>query len=266
MKTSYHKTSSTKTTKPQISIIIADPSEHALKLLAERIHAEPDLHLLGQTTSGKELLTLIETQNPDIVVLDLVLSHTDGITVLQKMKERRHRATCFITSSFYNSSIIHEAANLNAATFMLKPLDIDLLMEKIRATLPQCCLVSAGQGMARNLREDVTQILHEIGMPAHIKGYQYLRVAIVAAMNDSGMLGSITKRLYPYVAEQFSTTPSRAERAMRHAIELAWNRGDVDVMQKVFGYTVCNLKRKPTNSEFIAKVADWLHSQQQKAQ
>ena len=190
----------------------------------------------------------------------------DGLGVLRKLAQKQQRPAVIIVSGFFNDHVIQEAAELGAYYFMPKPCDIPALLERIRqitASRRVSGLVTAKQGIAigapqESLETVVTEVIHEIGVPAHIKGYQYLREAIILTINDMDIINSVTKVLYPTVAKKFGTTPSRVERAIRHAIEVAWDRGDLETLQKFFGYTVSNVKGKPTNSEFIAMIADCL--------
>lgn len=247
-------------------VLIADSGEDFRYLMADTISSEEDLLVVGTAGDGVETLALIEQKHPDIIVMDLVLTKMDGLGVLRKLAQKQQRPAVIIVSGFFNDHVIQEAAELGAYYFMPKPCDIPALLERIRqitASRRVSGLVTAKQGIAigapqESLETVVTEVIHEIGVPAHIKGYQYLREAIILTINDMDIINSVTKVLYPTVAKKFGTTPSRVERAIRHAIEVAWVRGDLETLQKFFGYTVSNVKGKPTNSEFIAMIADCL--------
>ena len=259
----------------KIRVLIADPSEDSRVLLSKKIAQESDMEVCATTSDGFELLSLAEQQNPDVIVLDCILAGLDGIQVLKRIGEMGINSACIMVSSFYRGEIIAEAASLGASYFTLKPFDTEALLEKIRqfskramrettqnhALFPESFPAQAPRQQTRDLEAVVTGVIHEIGVPAHIKGYKYLREAIMLTVVDMEIINAVTKVLYPEVAKKFSTTPSRVERAIRHAIEVAWDRGDVEVLQKFFGYTVSNLKGKPTNSEFIAMIADRLSLQ-----
>ena len=245
----------------KIRVLLADAGEEFRGLLAGAINAEADLEVAGTTGSGEELLALTRAVRPDMIVMDLVLAGMDGLTVLEALGPDRPRV--IVLSSFIGAALAGQAAALGADYLILKPCAVPALLQRIR----QICQTPPAMPPApswsveeddRALERQVTAIIHDIGVPAHIKGYQYLREAIILTINDMDMINAVTKVLYPEVARKFGTTPSRVERAIRHAIEVAWDRGDIEVLQKFFGYTVSNIKGKPTNSEFIAMIADCL--------
>ncbi len=249
-------------------VLIADSGEDFRYLMAETIASEEDMAIVGTAGDGIETLALIEQKHPNVIVMDLVLTKLDGLGVLQKLSQMNinQRPAVIIVSGFFNEHVVQEAAELGAYYFMPKPCDVPALLARIRQV---CSASRAAAGSTRqqgvdmyrreeNLEAVVTEVIHEIGVPAHIKGYQYLREAILLTINDMDIINSVTKVLYPTVAKRFGTTPSRVERAIRHAIEVAWDRGDIETLQKFFGYTVSNVKGKPTNSEFIAMIADCL--------
>ena len=236
-------------------IILADASEEFRQMLAELMEAEDDLTVCAQTASGEELLDLVTVHKPDVVVMDLMLSGMDGLEVLEELGDSRPRV--LVLSSFNNPSLAGQVAQKGGDYCMLKPCRAQSVIGRTRE------LAGGKTGnqiqeetSSRDLERQVTAIIHEIGVPAHIKGYQYLREAIGLAVEDMDIINAVTKVLYPAVAKKFNTTSSRVERAIRHAIEVAWDRGDLETLQKYFGYTVSNAKGKPTNSEFIAMIAD----------
>lgn len=238
-------------------IVLADASEEFRQMLAEMIGEEADLTVCAQTGNGEELLDLIARHKPDVVIMDLMLAEMDGLEVLEELDEDRPRM--LVLSTFNNPALAEQISRHGGDYCMLKPCRIQSVIGRARAL---ACAPAAGQiqeeSSARDLERQVTAIIHEIGVPAHIKGYQYLREAIGLAVADMEIINAVTKVLYPAVAKKFGTTSSRVERAIRHAIEVAWDRGDLETLQKYFGYTVSNTKGKPTNSEFIAMIADRL--------
>lgn len=248
-------------------VLIADSGEDFRFLMADTISSEEDMTVVGTAGDGIETLALAEQKHPEIIVMDLVLTKLDGLGVLQKISQMPQRPAVIIVSGFFNDHVVQEAAELGAYYFMPKPCDVPALLDRVRqissARRQRGVSLAAKQGVSmvhqsENLEAVVTDVIHEIGVPAHIKGYQYLREAIILTINDMDIINSVTKVLYPTVAKRFGTTPSRVERAIRHAIEVAWDRGDLETLQKFFGYTVSNVKGKPTNSEFIAMIADCL--------
>lgn len=257
-------------------IMIADSGDDFKAMLTDIIHMSSDLEVIGSASDGIEALEQIERLKPDVVLLDLVLTRLDGLGVLRKISEMEEKPTVIVISAFFNEYVVCACSELGVSYFMPKPCDIPALLSHIRQ-IPN--LQRSGnpnmtrQGIAINpprepepsLEAAVTDIIHEIGVPAHIKGYQYLREAIILTINDMEVINAVTKVLYPEVAKKFSTTPSRVERAIRHAIEVAWDRGDLETLQKFFGYTVSNIKGKPTNSEFIAMIADCLSLRQKQS-
>ena len=236
-------------------IILADASEEYRRMLADLMDREPDLSVAGQTGSGEELLELIGRHRPDVVVMDLMLTDMDGMEVLTALGEDRPRM--LVLSAFNGRNLAQEISACGGDYCMLKPCRAQSVIERARKLVAVEDPEEAdGETKARDLERQVTAIIHEIGVPAHIKGYQYLREAIGLAVADMEVINAVTKVLYPAVAKKFGTTASRVERALRHAIEVAWDRGDLETLQKYFGYTVSNAKGKPTNSEFIAMIAD----------
>jgi len=253
----------------KLRVLIVDSGEEYRRTLAGAVEADTHFQLLDTAADGLDGVAKATALQPDVIIMDLVLPKLDGMGLLRRLQETGSRAIPFVVSGFYNSQVVAQAAELGAAYFMPKPCDMAELLGRIRlcsCTQPMraAAEVSPEQpGLARRKAEQgleaaVTDIIHEIGVPAHIKGYQYLREAIILTVNDMDIINAVTKVLYPTVARKFATTPSRVERAIRHAIEVAWDRGDLETLQKFFGYTVSNIKGKPTNSEFIAMIADCL--------
>ena len=245
------------------SVLIADSSEEFCTTLSGELQRTDRFTVAGIANDGEQAMKLLEERRPDILVLDLMLSKKDGLSLLKSISGWERRPAVVATSGFMTDFVASAAAGLGVAYLMLKPCDAQALVER----LDELRLESARTPIPRrpvpgqSIEALVTGIIHEIGVPAHIKGYQYLREAIIIAVNDMDVINAITKVLYPQVAKTFQTTPSRVERAIRHAIEVAWDRGDLDTLQRFFGYTVSNTKGKPTNSEFIALIADKLQLQ-----
>ena len=235
-------------------IVLADAAEEFRQMLADMIGGEADLTVCAQTASGEELLDLIARHRPDVVVMDLMLSGMDGLEVLEELGEDRPKV--LVLSAFGGPALAGQISQRGGDYCMLKPCRPQSVVERARLLCDVPALQLQEEGDARDLERQVTAIIHEIGVPAHIKGYQYLREAIGLAVEDMEIINAVTKVLYPAVAKKFGTTASRVERAIRHAIEVTWDRRDLETLQKYFGYTVSNAKGKPTNSEFIAMIAD----------
>lgn len=247
-----------------IKVLIADSSEEFSCRLKQTLQQSEGYEVAGVASDGEQALEQVKRLQPDILVLDLMLAKRDGISVLKAMASMEKRPLVLATSGFWTEYMGTTVANLGVRYLMLKPCDMTALVERleeIRNNEKNKKPALARRQPEVNIETMVTNIIHEIGVPAHIKGYQYLREAIMIAVEDMDVINAITKVLYPQVAKAFSTTPSRVERAIRHAIEVAWDRGDLDTLQRFFGYTVSNTKGKPTNSEFIALIADKLQLQ-----
>ena len=245
------------------TVIIADNSDDFCSSLSAALQRSEGFQILGTATDGEQAIRMITERKPQVLVLDMMLAKQDGIAVLKAISSMEHRPVTLATSRFITDYVASAATNLGVRYLMLKPCDMTSLVERLEEirggeSLRQPANRRPGQ---TSIEAMVTSIIHEIGVPAHIKGYQYLREAIIIAVGDMDVINAITKVLYPQVAKTFQTTPSRVERAIRHAIEVAWDRGDLDTLQRFFGYTVSNTKGKPTNSEFIALIADKLQLQ-----
>ena len=245
------------------SILIADNSEEFCTSLSAALQRTDRFAVTGIAGDGEKAMELLEERRPEILVLDLMLPKKDGLSLLKSISQWERRPAVVATSGFMTDFVASAAAGLGVAYLILKPCEIQALVDRLEELRSDGIRpAAASRPMGRQSVEAlVTGIIHEIGVPAHIKGYQYLREAIIIAVNDMDVINAITKVLYPQVAKTFQTTPSRVERAIRHAIEVAWDRGDLDTLQRFFGYTVSNTKGKPTNSEFIALIADKLQLQ-----
>ena len=238
-------------------VLIADTGEGSRRGLADYLNQEADFQVVGQTEDGPSLLRMVKELEPDAVVMDLVLTGMDGLEVVEELNSLPNRPKILILTRYTRGNIIEEAADRGADYYITKPSRPSMVCERLRSLTAAERTASEGNDRV-DLEARVTAIIHEVGVPAHIKGYQYLREAILIAVDDMDVINAVTKVLYPEVAKRFGTTASRVERAVRHAIEVAWDRGDLETLQKYFGYTVSNSKGKPTNSEFIAMIADRL--------
>ncbi|MHC1750386.1 MAG: sporulation transcription factor Spo0A [Cellulosilyticaceae bacterium] len=269
----------------KIQILLADDNRDFSEILKEYLNKQPDMEVVGMAANGLEACELIKAKQPDVLILDVIMPYLDGIGVLEKINEMNlsKRPLSVMLSAVGQDKITERALSLGAEYYIVKPFDMDTLTMRIRQLKSMYSAVQTSSRpmptpsmqahqilsrpkmapTAHNLETEVTNVIHEIGIPAHIKGYQYLRDAIIMAINDMDILNSITKQLYPNIAKNYNTTPSRVERAIRHAIEVAWSRGKMDTIDKLFGYTVNNGKGKPTNSEFIALIADRLRLEMQ---
>ncbi len=248
----------------KIRLLIADDNREFCQLLKEFFDQQPDFELVGIANNGMEALEMLPAKNPDVVILDIIMPHLDGIGVLERLNllHLPRRPKIIMLTAFGQESITQRVVGMGADYYILKPFNLDTLAQRVRQLTNSGTEVTIVPAKPRSLDVEVTSIIHEIGVPAHIKGYLYLREAIMLVVNEVELLGAVTKELYPSIAGRYSTTPSRVERAIRHAIEVAWSRGNMELINTLFGYTV-NLERgKPTNSEFIAMVADKLRMQQ----
>lgn len=251
----------------KISVGLVDDNKELVQLMEEYFEEQADIEVIGTAYNGRDCLNMLEDLEPDVLVLDIIMPHIDGLAVLNTIREmeRKNKPNVIMLTAFGQEEVMKKAVDLGASYFILKPFDLDNLAEQIRQVngssvfIPDSSnKVSKKERKKHDLEANITNIIHEIGVPAHIKGYMYLREAITMVYNDIELLGSITKVLYPDIAKKFNTTASRVERAIRHAIEVAWSRGNIDSISALFGYTVSISKAKPTNSEFIAMVADKL--------
>ncbi|MDH7576239.1 MAG: sporulation transcription factor Spo0A [Bacillota bacterium] len=242
-----------------IKILIVDDNREFCEILKEYFEGQNDCMVLGVAHNGLQALELLAQEMPDVMILDIIMPHLDGIGVLEKLYlEYEVRPQVIILTAFGQEAMTQRAVELGANYYILKPFDIEVLGNRVRQLTNGAVQVSTPHPKMRNLDVEVTNLIHQMGVPAHVKGYQYLRDAIILVIGEMGLLGAVTKELYPMIAEKYNTTPSRVERAIRHAIELAWDRGNVELMNKFFGYTIDVDRGKPTNSEFIAMVADRL--------
>ena len=236
----------------KVKILLTDSNEDARYMLQDALEETGQFEVVGSTGDGTQVVEMVRKLKPDLMVLDLILPGLDGLSILRWMQDEE-KPVILAMSNFVRQEMVAEAGNLGAAMFVSKPYNEDAMVEH---------LLRLADNRKENffhkpgLEEMVTTMIHEVGVPAHIKGYQYVREAIMITVEDMEVINSVTKILYPEVAKRYHTTPSRVERAIRHAIEVAWDRGDIETLQRFFGYTVSNVKGKPTNSEFIAMISD----------
>lgn len=253
----------------KIKICIADDNRELVHIMEDYFNGQEDLEVIGTAYDGVECMKLLEEINPDVLLLDIIMPHVDGLGVLRNIHQKQEKKdlNIIMLTAFGQEEVMRKAVEYGASYFVLKPFDFENLVDKIRevngvysytSTLPTRENQVKPKPKGENMETNITNIMHDIGVPAHIKGYLYLREAISMVYHDIELLGSITKILYPDIAKKYNTTASRVERAIRHAIEVAWNRGNIDSITDLFGYTVNVSKAKPTNSEFIAMVADKL--------
>ncbi len=254
----------------QVNVAVADDNERVLQMIVDVLETDSEINVVGKAKNGEEVYDLIRKEEPDVVLLDIIMPKLDGLTVMEKVNKdnslKKHPAFV-VMSAIGKEAITDDAFNLGASYYIMKPFDNEMVINRIKhlklsmnRKIHETRMINANESkndyIERNLESDVTNIIHDIGIPAHIKGYQFLRDAIVMSVNDMEMLNSITKILYPSIAKMHQTTSSRVERAIRHAIEVAWSRGRLETIDELFGYTVNKGKGKPTNSEFIALIAD----------
>jgi len=265
--------------KEKITVLIADDNPDFAMTLVSYLEKEEDMEVIGIAKNGKEACDMIINTEPDVVLLDVIMPYLDGLGVLEKIAitNMSKKPMCIMLSAVGQAKITQQAINLGAEYYVVKPFDIELLIKRIRdirhfkpQSIGQSKMVSReikapyieisdnNKKDEENLEALVTNVIHELGVPAHIKGYQYLREAIMMVISNIDIINQITKQLYPEIATKFKTTPSRVERAIRHAIEVAWSRGEQAAVERIFGYTISAAKGKPTNSEFIAMIADKL--------
>ncbi|MFD3447802.1 sporulation transcription factor Spo0A [Microbacteriaceae bacterium 4G12] len=254
----------------KIKVCLADDNKELVSMLESYVSAQDDMEVVGVAYNGQECVSLLKDKNPDVLVLDIIMPHLDGLAVLEKLRDmnKPKQPNVIMLTAFGQEDVTKKAVDLGASYFILKPFDMENLTSHIRQVSGKPSAImkrplptfrsTTADGKPKNLDASITSIIHEIGVPAHIKGYMYLREAISMVYNDIELLGSITKVLYPDIAKKYNTTASRVERAIRHAIEVAWSRGNIESISSLFGYTVSMSKAKPTNSEFIAMVADKL--------
>ena len=255
----------------KIKIGIVDDNREFCEILEDFFRKRDEIELVFIAHDGLKAIEYIKKEQPDILILDMVMPHLDGLGVLETINniELEKYPRTIVLSAVGQAQITQKAISLGAEYYIVKPFNLDILMKRIsqlagvddqdnKMQYARAILTDKNGKEEKNLEIEITNIIHEVGVPAHIKGYHYLRDAILMVVEDMDLLGAVTKELYPAIAKANNTTPSRVERAIRHAIEVAWNRGKLETIDALFGYTVQNDKGKPTNSEFIAIIADKL--------
>ncbi|WP_205665612.1 sporulation transcription factor Spo0A [Anoxybacter fermentans] len=248
-----------------ITIVLVDDNKEFCELVREYLDQQENMQVVGVAYNGVEGLKLIEEHQPDVVILDIIMPHLDGIGVLEELNRKNmiQNQKIIMLTAFGHEEVTQRVVELGANYYIMKPFDLEKLVERIDQLMNPVKITTNFSGAAITLKKKdvsvrITEIMHQIGVPAHIKGYLYLREAIEMVIHEIELLGAITKELYPMVAKKFNTTPSRVERAIRHAIEVSWERGNMKAINNIFGHTVTTESGKPTNSQFIAKIADKL--------
>ncbi len=252
----------------KIKIFIADDNTEFVSTLVTYLDRQEDMEVVDTARDGAETIEKVIKCNPDVALLDIIMPQIDGLGVLEAMNEKLDTLPiCIMLSAVGQDRVTSKAICLGAQYYVVKPFEMDVLAKRIRELVKNESSETLKEvrdtyiktdNSKLNLEAKVTNIIHDVGVPAHIKGYQYLRDGIMMAVKDVDIINQITKQLYPDLAKKYKTTPSRVERAIRHAIEVAWNRGQIESMESIFGYTINSNRGKPTNSEFIAMIADKL--------
>lgn len=244
----------------KIKVIMVDDNIGLVEMVEEYFNESKSIKLVNKAYDGIEGIDLIEKErgNYDVIILDLIMPNKDGIYVLEEMKKRGIKEKVIVLTSYNASNVIKEVSSYGVSYFMLKPFDNIELEKRVLDLFKKEEETKTVDFYHSNIQVSITKMLHELGIPSHIKGYQYLREAITVIFERPETIGGITKELYPELANKFDTTVSRVERAIRHAIEVSWNRGNIDLMEEIFGHSVDIDKAKPTNSEFVVTLADKL--------
>lgn len=247
-----------------VKLLIADDNKEFCNLVVEFFENQKDIKVVGVAHDGLDALEKVDQFRPEVLILDLIMPNLDGLGVIERLSNEPERPKIIVLSAVGQDKITQKAISLGADYYIVKPFDLNILIDRVRQMVDvntpfvqQTQKRNAGFS-ADNLEAQITNIIHEIGIPAHIKGYFYIREAISMVINDVELLSAVTKELYPSIAKKYNTTPSRVERAIRHAIEVAWNRGCVETLNNLFGFTTTKDRGKPTNSEFIALISDKL--------
>jgi two-component system response regulator (stage 0 sporulation protein A) len=252
--------------KKSIDILICDDNKEFTQLLAEFFNENQDFNVVGMLYDGEQVLEYLKNnENPDVLILDLIMPHLDGIGVLEELndKELINEMKIVALTAMGHDKIMKTVIELGVHYYIMKPFDLDKLQQRIKQLMENSSEVSTNMHFQNakleiengNYKPYITQIIQELGIPAHIKGYRYVRKAVELVIKDMDLLGAVTKELYPQVAEEFDSTSSRVERAIRHAIDVVWQRGNQKALKKYFQNNI-NENVKPTNSQFIAKIAD----------
>lgn len=242
-----------------INILMIDDNINLVKMVQEYFKKNDEIKISYEAHDGEEGINVLvnNMDNIDLIILDLIMPNKDGIYVLSEMKKRGIDKKVIVVTSYNAQEVIREVSEYGACYYILKPFDLSVLEKRIKEVISKKDSDEI-DFYASNLQVSITKMLHELGIPSHIKGYGYIREAVCIIFENPDVIGGITKELYPSLAEKFNTTVSRVERAIRHAVEVSWNRGNLDFMEELFGFSVDIDRAKPTNSEFIVTVADKL--------
>lgn len=242
------------------NVLIIDDNEGLVDMIEEYFDEKPDIKVVLKAKDGQEGIKIIDKkkQEFDLILLDLIMPNKDGINVLEYMKKKKIKKPVIVLTSYNSPDVIRKVSEMGVSYFMLKPFELEELEKRINDAIKNTNSGELLELYSNNLQISITKTLHELGVPSHIKGYQYIREGITLVYKNPELIGGITKELYPEIAKKFQTTVSRVERAIRHAIEVSWNRGNWDLMEEIFGHSVDIDKAKPTNSEFIVTIADKL--------
>lgn len=244
----------------KINILMIDDNKNLIEMVKEYFKNNDNVNITFTAYDGQQGIEEIEKhqENIDLILLDLIMPNKDGIYVLKEMKKRGINKKIIVATSYNAAEVIREVSEYGVSYYILKPFDLSDLEKRIYDITQKENNKQNIDFYASNIQVSITKMLHELGIPSHIKGYQYIREAVNIIFENPSIIGGITKELYPLLAQKFDTTVSRVERAIRHAIEVSWNRGNLDFMEELFGYSVDIDKAKPTNSEFMVTIADKL--------
>ncbi len=242
----------------KLRLLMIDDNVQLVDAVKEYFKDNDKIEFVYQASDGIEGLKLIETKDDyDVIILDLIMPNKDGLYVLEEMRKKNIDKNIIVSTSYNAMDVIREVSDYGVKYYLLKPFEFSDLEKRILQLYNQKPSKNIDLGK-NNLKISITKTLHDLGIPSHIKGYQYIREGVEILFDRPDVIGGITKELYPELADRFSTTVSRVERAIRHAIEVSWNRGDWDLMEELFGHSVDIDKAKPTNSEFMVTIADKL--------
>lgn len=251
----------------KIKVFVVDDNPETVNLVISAVSTQSNMYVIDSASNGEEAYQKLKLLGKiDVLITDLIMPKIDGFHLLRKIRDKKEVQVqhIIVMSALVNERVLNMVAALNSEMFMMKPLNTTTLIECISATVHQEDNDYTAKTKDKDVESQITSLLHEVGIPAHIKGYTYLRTGILQTYHNPDYIGRITKLLYPEIAKRYKTTGSRVERAIRHAIEVAWTRGNIDTIDEIFGYTISASKAKPTNSEFIAMMADYLSIQQKK--
>jgi two-component system response regulator (stage 0 sporulation protein A) len=262
-----------------IKVAIADDNKDFCNILNDCLQSEKEIRIVWIAYDGREVLSYIQKDNPDVLILDNIMPYIDGFEIMERIPEMNldKMPKIIMLTAMGHETLSRRAAALGADYYIVKPCDMSILVKRIYYIAGRENLILQSSGKTKklvrddshfkstSLESDITNLMHEIGVPAHIKGYQYLRTAIALCVNNMDLISAVTKELYPMIAKEYNTTSSRVERAIRHAIEVAWTRGRLETINSLFGYTIHTGKGKPTNSEFIALLSDKIRLERESA-